>query len=168
MDGIHYSSLWRFGIFFFSYYTFLLTPIDLESEHDLLGNPFAKTSATRIHDANYEQTNVQNVAFDQHHLLFDQQRDLFNIPSNTTSYLMSLWESIVIKRFTLTSNLELSQCVTALILYLTQIDKPLKKSSITWSSLASLRLAQPLNGHPQPLLFPKRMVMYKKLPIYAH
>ncbi len=54
--------------FSYSYYTSLLTPIELESEHDLIGNPFANTFATRILDAKYEEVNFNDVAFDQHYL----------------------------------------------------------------------------------------------------
>ncbi len=36
--------LWDSSEFFpYSYYTSLLTPLELESEHDLIGNPFADT-----------------------------------------------------------------------------------------------------------------------------
>ncbi len=71
MDGIHYSSLWHFGVFSYSYYTSLLTPLELESEHNHFSNPFANTFAMHIFDAKYKQANIHNVAFDQHHLLLD-------------------------------------------------------------------------------------------------
>ncbi len=65
--------------FSYSYYTSLLTLLELESENNQIDNPFANTFATPILDPKYEQAN--DVAFDQHHLLLDQQHDLFNILS---------------------------------------------------------------------------------------
>ncbi len=49
-------------IFSYSYYTSLLTPLELKF---LLGNPFANTFAMRILDAKYEQANIHNDSFDQ-------------------------------------------------------------------------------------------------------
>ncbi len=69
---------WNFS---FSYYTSLFTPLELESEQDLIVNPVANTFATCILDAKYKQANIHNVVFDQHHLLLDQWCDLFNILS---------------------------------------------------------------------------------------
>ncbi len=48
---------------------------------------------------------------------------------NTKSYLMACLESIRVNKFTLTLNLELSQCITALILFLTYTDKPKEKGT---------------------------------------
>ncbi len=87
---------------------------------------------------------------------------------NTKSYLMALWESIPIKRFTLTSNLELNWCTTALTLFLMSIDRPLKRKLTTWASVVSLNHAGHLNGYPQPSLSQTRMVAFDKLPAYAH
>ncbi len=87
---------------------------------------------------------------------------------NAKSYLMALWESIPIKRFTLTSNLELNWCTTVLTLFLMSINKPLKRNLTTLSSLVSLNHAGRLNGHPQPLLSLKWMVAFDKLQTYAH
>ncbi len=87
---------------------------------------------------------------------------------NTKSYLMAPLESIHIKKFTLTSNLELSWCITGLILFLTYTDKLLKRSLTTWLSWAFLHHAEPLNGHPQPSLFQKRMGASVKLQTYVH
>ncbi len=69
---------WNFSCY---YYTSLLSPLELESEPDLIANQVADTFATRILDAKYNQANIHNVAFNQHHLLLDQRRDLFNILS---------------------------------------------------------------------------------------
>ncbi len=81
MDGIYYSSPRRLGIFSYNYYTSLLTPLELKSEQDLLGDTSVDTFATCILDAKYEQVNIHNVAFDQTHLLLYQQCNLFNILS---------------------------------------------------------------------------------------
>ncbi len=86
----------------------------------------------------------------------------------TKSYLMAPLESIQIKKFTLTLNLELSQCITALILFLTYTDKPLKRNLTTWLSWVFLNHAEPLSGHPQPSLFLKKMVASVKLQIFIH
>ncbi len=50
-------------------------------EHVLLGDQVVDLFATCILDAKYEQTNIHDVAFNQHHLSLDQRRDLFNILS---------------------------------------------------------------------------------------
>ncbi len=81
MDGIHYSSSWCFGIFSFNYYTSILSPLELEFEHDLIGNPVVDTFAMHILDAKYKQANIHNVAFDQQHLSLDQPCNLFHILS---------------------------------------------------------------------------------------
>ncbi len=79
--------------------------------------------------------------------------------------IMALLESIHIKRFTLTSNLELSQCTIVLTLFFTFIDKTSKTSSTTWLNLVSLNHAGPMNGRPLPSIFPKRMFKFDKSPI---
>ncbi len=81
---------------------------------------------------------------------------------STKNYLMAPLESILTNKFTLILNQELSCCNTALILFHKNIDKLSKQSSTTWSSLVSLYLAEPLNGHLRPLLFQKRMVAFDK------
>ncbi len=87
---------------------------------------------------------------------------------NIKNCLMAPLEFILIKRFTLTSNLEQSQCITALILFLMYIAKPLKRNLTTWLNSASSNIAAPLNGCSQPSLFLKRIVTFNKLLIYAH
>ncbi len=81
MDQIHYSSQRRFVNFFFSYYTPLLTPIELKSEQNFLGDAYADTFATHILDAKYEQVNIHDVAFNQTHFSLDPQHNLINILS---------------------------------------------------------------------------------------
>ncbi len=81
MDGIHYFSLQCFAIFSFNYYTSILSPLELEFENNLIGNPVVDTFATRILDAKYKQANIHDVAFDQQHLSLDQRCDLFHILS---------------------------------------------------------------------------------------
>ncbi len=80
-DGIHYSSPQHFVIFSYSYYTSLLTPLELESENNQISNPFANTLAMPILNAKYEQDIIHDVAFNPHHLMLDQQCNLFNILS---------------------------------------------------------------------------------------
>ncbi len=84
MQWMEYTVLLCNALKFFSYsfITSLFTPLELESEQDFIANPVANTFATRILDAIYEQANIHNVGFNQHHLLLDQQCDLFNILSN--------------------------------------------------------------------------------------
>ncbi len=147
MNGIHYSSPLCLRIFSYNYYISLITPLELNAEQDFLGDVFANTFATHILDAKYEQANVHNIAFDQTHLLLDQRHNLFNILSKHKNYLMALWESILIKKFTLTLNLEQSQCTTTLTLFLMCTNRPLKRNLITWLSLVSFNHAGPLNGH---------------------
>ncbi len=65
----------------YSNYTLFLTPIELDSEQDFLGNAFANIFATHILDAKYEQVNIHDVAYNQTHLSLDQQHNLFNILS---------------------------------------------------------------------------------------
>ncbi len=48
-------------------------------EHALLGNQVIDSFATCILDAKYEQANIHDVAFNQHHLSLDQRCNLFNI-----------------------------------------------------------------------------------------
>ena len=67
--------------FSYTYYTSIMSPIEFEMEHDLLGDQVADSFAIRILDAKYEQANIHDVAFDQNHLSLDQRRDLFNILS---------------------------------------------------------------------------------------
>ena len=67
--------------FSYSYYASIVTPLEFDSENNLIGDPFADTFATCILDAKYEQVNIHDVAFDQKHLLLDQQHNLFNILS---------------------------------------------------------------------------------------
>ncbi len=81
MDGIHYSTPQCFEFFSYNYYILLLTPIELDSEQDFLGNAFANIFATHILDAKYEQVNIHDVAFNQTHLSLDQWHYLFNILS---------------------------------------------------------------------------------------
>ncbi len=66
---------------FYSYskYSFFFTSIDIDLKVNCIGNACANSFATFILDGNYEQANIPNVAFDQHHLLLDQHQDLFNI-----------------------------------------------------------------------------------------
>ncbi len=72
--------LYNASKFFLSnYYTSILAPPELESEHDFIDNPVVDTFATRILDVEYKQANIHNFAFNQHHLLLDQCQDLFNI-----------------------------------------------------------------------------------------
>ncbi|KAL7460342.1 hypothetical protein ACHAXS_000800, partial [Conticribra weissflogii] len=71
---------------------------------------------------------------------------------------MAPLESIRTKRYKLTSNLELSQCITVLSLFLTYTDKPLKRNLTTWLSLASSNPVVPLNGLPRHSLSPKRII----------
>ncbi len=67
--------------FSFNYYTSLLSPIELQSENNLFGDPVVDAYAMRILDAKYKQVNIHDVAFDQHHLSLDQRCGLFNILS---------------------------------------------------------------------------------------
>ncbi len=68
-------------LFLFNYYMSILSPLELEFEYDLIGNPVVDTFATHIIDAKYEQANIHDVAFDQQHLLLDQLQDFINILS---------------------------------------------------------------------------------------
>lgn len=72
------------------------------------------------------------------------------------NYWMAPLESILIKKLTLNLNMEQSQCITALTLFLTYIDKLLKKNLIMWLNLAFLSHVEPLNGPPPPSSFLKR------------
>ncbi len=65
--------------FLFNYYTSILAPLELESEHNFIGNPVVDTFAMQILDTKYEQANIHDVSFDQHHHLLDQCQNLFNI-----------------------------------------------------------------------------------------
>ncbi len=87
---------------------------------------------------------------------------------NTKNYSISLLEFILIRRSTLTSNLELNRCITKHTMILMSIGKSLKRNLTTWWSLVSLNHAGPLNGHPQPLLSLKRIVAFNKLLTYTH
>ncbi len=83
--------------------------------------------------------------------------DIFSISFlNTKNSLMAPLGSNYTKRFTLNSNLDLSRFITALTLYLTYTDTPLKKNLTTWSSVASSNLVELLNRRPWPSLSPKR------------
>ncbi len=88
--------------------------------------------------------------------------------SNTKNYLMAHWEYILIKRLTLTSNLEQSRCTTMLTLFLMSTNRPLKRNLTTWLSLVSLNHVGPLNGYLRPSISLRRMVTFDKLPTYAH
>ncbi len=168
MDGIQYSSCETTEFISHNHYSSLLSPIEVSLEDDCLENVYVDSFASCILNAKYEQVNIHNVAFNQHHLSIYQQQDLFNIISKHKKYSLALLESNLIRRVTLTSNLELSQCITALTPFLTYIDKLSKKNSITWSTLASLNHLGPLNECSLPLLFPKRMVGFGKSLIHAH
>ncbi len=143
VQWLEYTILLRNATEFFSftYYYTILSPLEFEFETDLIGNQIVDSFATRILDAKYEQANIHDVAFNQTHLTLDQRQDLFTILSKDKNCLMAPLESIRTKRSTLTSNLELSQCITVLSLFLTYTDKPLKRNLITWLSLACLQLA---------------------------
>ncbi len=67
--------------FSFNYYTSILSPLEFEFEHNLIGKPIVDTFATQILDAKYEQANIHDVAFNQHHHSLDQRCNLFNILS---------------------------------------------------------------------------------------
>ncbi len=67
---------------------------------------------------------------------------------NTKNYLMAPLESILITKFTLTSNWEPSQCITMLTSSLMYTNNPSKKNSTTRLILVSLNHVGPLNGHP--------------------
>ncbi len=99
-----------------SYYASLFIPINIGLEDDCLGNSYINSLTARILVAKYEQANIHNFAFDKHNLSLDQQ-DLFNDLS-IHKKLMDPFESIITKRFTLNLNLELSQCIIALIKFL--------------------------------------------------
>ncbi len=88
-----------------------------------------------ILDAKYEQVNVHNIAFDQCHLLLDQQWDLFNILSKHKNYLMPPLESTLIRRFKLTSIKEIILFITFLTLNLASIGNISNKNSITGLNL---------------------------------
>ena len=83
VQWLEYTIPLRNALDFFSYtyYTSIMSPIELEMEHDLLGDQVADSFAIRILDAKYEQANIHDVAFNHHHLSLDQCRDLFNILS---------------------------------------------------------------------------------------
>ncbi len=141
--------------FFYSYSSSLITPIDVKFEDNCFGNAYINSLATHIPDSKYEQVNINDVAFDQHHLLLDQWRDLFNMLSKHKKYLMAPLESILI-RITLTLNLGLSRYIIALTLLLTYTSKLWKKRLTTWSNLVSLNCVGPLNGCLLPSLILKR------------
>ncbi len=48
----------------FDYYTSLLSPIELESENNVFGDPVVDAYAMCILDAKYKQVNIHDVAFD--------------------------------------------------------------------------------------------------------
>ncbi len=116
----------------FFIYSSLFTPIEISLEDDCLGDIYADFFATGILDAKYEQIKIHNVAFNQHHLPSINYETYSTFYPNK-KYLMASLESIHIKRFTLTSNLELSQCIIMLAMFLSSIDKSSKKSLTTWS-----------------------------------
>ncbi len=126
MDGMHYSSLQCFGIFSYSYYTSLLAPLEIIAEQNLFSNTFTNTFATHILDAKYEQANIRDVACNQHPLLLDQRRNLYNILSKHMKLFDGSLGVYPHKTSTLKSNLELNQCITALTQSLMSINKPLK------------------------------------------
>ncbi len=72
--------------FSYSYYSSPLVPHETSFEDDLFSDPSAYCFTTRILDAKYEQVNIHNVAFDQHHLLLNQRRNLFNILSKHNKF----------------------------------------------------------------------------------
>ncbi len=54
--------LYNASKFFLSnYYTSILAPTELESEHDFIDNPVVDTFATRILDVEYKQANIHDV-----------------------------------------------------------------------------------------------------------
>lgn len=81
MVGIHYSSLQYIRIFFLQLSHFSPYTTRTQSKHDFFGDQITNSFATCILDAKYEQANVHDAAFDQTHLLLDQQSNLFNVLS---------------------------------------------------------------------------------------
>ncbi len=80
----------RLGIFSYNYYTSLLTPLELESEHDLLGNQFANIFAKHILDNKYEQAKSTMLLSIKPTscLIIDQQLNRFRILLKHKKYLM--------------------------------------------------------------------------------
>ncbi len=66
-------------IFSYNYYTSSFTPLDLEQKNDYLVEDYIKLYATCILDAKYEKENIHGVAFEQYHLLLDQQYEFFSV-----------------------------------------------------------------------------------------
>ncbi len=156
MDGIQYYPPWCFRIFPIAITPHYSHHLNLNLNTNLIGNLFADTFATHILDAKYKQANIHIVFFDQHHLSLDQQRNLFNIKSKHKILFDGSLGAYPHKKF----HIDLKQGAkpvhhcTYPVPHIHQ--QTFKKKSITWSSLASLHHAEPLNGHPRPLLSPKR------------
>ncbi len=81
---------------------------------------------------------------------------------------MVFLKSIHTNKITLSSKLEPSQYIMMLILSLTYTNKVSKKNLITWLNLVSLNHIGPLNGHPLPSLFQKKMDGFGKSLTCAH
>ncbi len=84
-------------VFLYSYYSSLITPLDVSCEDDCLGNSHIDSFSTCIRNAKYEQVNIYDVVFNQQYLFVDQQQDLFNIISKHKKYLMAPSDFILIK-----------------------------------------------------------------------
>ncbi len=65
--------------FSYSYHSSLFAPIDIDLKDGCLNDKYLDAFVSYILDAKYEQSNIHDIVFDQHHLSLNQWQDLFNI-----------------------------------------------------------------------------------------
>ncbi len=167
MDEIKHSPLQHCWIFSYSYYSSPFTPIDIYFEDNYCGDAQIDSFAMCILDAKYMENSTSTMLLLNNitsHLTSIKIYSMYYL--NTKDYLMDPLESILTKRFTLTSNLEPSRFITMLILYFMYTNKLSKRSSTTCWTWYLTHLG-PLNGRPLPLLFLNKIGRFVNSLIYA-